>query len=166
MKHRLKHFFLLTTLMLLLAVLTACGASGGGEGELHCTVSISCATVLDNWEQCDESKRGLIPPDGVFLPETEVSFTEGESVFDVLERACKANKLHMEFSFTPAYDSAYVEGIGNLYEFDMGALSGWMYAVNGWCPNYGCSQYALQDGDTVEWHYTCDLGADIGQKMS
>lgn len=166
MKRRIKYFFLLTALTLLLAALTACGASGGGEGELSCTVSISCATVLDNWEQCDESKRGLIPADGIFLPETEVSFTEGESVFDVLERACKANQLHMEYSFTPAYGSAYVEGIGNLYEFDVGALSGWMYAVNGWFPNYGCSQYVLQDGDTVEWRYTCDLGADVGQIMS
>lgn len=166
MKRRLKRIFLLTALTLLLAVLTACGASGGGEGELTCTVSISCATVLDNWEQCDASKRDLIPADGVFLPETEVSFTEGESVFDVLERVCKANKLHMESSFTPAYNSAYVEGIGNLYEFDVGALSGWMYAVNGWFPNYGCSQYVLQDGDTVEWHYTCDLGADVGQEMT
>ena len=37
-----------------------------------------------------------------------------------------------------------------------------MYAVNGWFPNYGCSQYQLQDGDTVEWVYTCELGKDIG----
>ena len=56
----------------------------------------------------------------------------------------------------------YIEGIGNLYEFDCGAESGWMYAVNGWFPNYGCSQYALQDGDTVTWVYTCDLGRDVG----
>lgn len=37
-----------------------------------------------------------------------------------------------------------------------------MYAVNGWFPNYGCSQYALQDGDTVTWVYTCELGRDVG----
>ena len=27
---------------------------------------------------------------------------------------------------------------------------------------YGCSRYRLQDGDVVEWKYTCDLGNDIG----
>ena len=27
---------------------------------------------------------------------------------------------------------------------------------------YGCSRYRLQDGDVVEWKYTCDLGADVG----
>ena len=29
-------------------------------------------------------------------------------------------------------------------------------------PNYGCSRYELQDGDTVEWVYTCELGDDVG----
>ena len=70
--------------------------------------------------------------------------------------------IHMESTWTPAYNSAYIEGIGNLYEFDCGAESGWMYAVNGWFPNYGCSQYALQDGDTGTWVYTCELGRDVG----
>ena len=51
-----------------------------------------------------------------------------------------------------------------MYEFDCGALSGWMYRVNGWYPNYGCSRYQLKDGDVVEWRYTCDLGNDVGGK--
>ena len=62
-------------------------------------------------------------------------------------------------------NSAYVEGINNLYEFDVGSLSGWMYNVNGWYPNYGCSRYQVKDGDVVEWRYTCDLGYDLGSGM-
>ena len=127
-----------------------------------CTFSISCETILDNWELCDESKKPLVPSDGVILSSTIVSFSEGESVFDVLQRICKDNKIHMESSWTPMYNSAYVEGIANLYEFDVGSLSGWMYKVNGWFPNYGCSRYQLKDGDTVCWVYTCDLGYDVG----
>ena len=57
----------------------------------------------------------------------------------------------MEFEDTPMYNSAYIEGINNLYEFDCGELSGWMYKVNGWFPNYGCSRYQLKEGDTIEW---------------
>ena len=38
----------------------------------------------------------------------------------------------------------------------------WMYKVNDWFPNYGCSRYQLQNGDVVEWEYTCELGKDIG----
>ena len=60
------------------------------------------------------------------------------------------------------YNSAYIEGINNLYEFDCGELSGWMYKVNGWFPNYGCSRYQLKEGDVIEWVYTCDLGVDVG----
>jgi hypothetical protein len=63
---------------------------------------------------------------------------------------------------TPIYRAAYVEAIQNLYEFDCGELSGWMYRVNGVFPNYGCSRYTLKAGDVVEWLYTCDLGRDIG----
>mgnify|MGYP003282681901 CR=1 FL=1 len=131
-------------------------------GEATCTFSISCATILDNMDRCDERKRDLVPEDGWLLPETEVTFTIGESVFDVLQRVCKDNGIPMEFNWTPLYNSAYIEGIGNLYEFDVGEGSGWNYAVNGWFPNYGCSRYALADGDTVEWKYTCDLGNDVG----
>lgn len=130
-----------------------------------CTISISCETILDNMDKCAESKKALVPEDGIILPATEVTFSDGESVFDVLQRVCKDNKIHMESSFTPVYNSAYIEGIHNLYEFDVGKFSGWMYAVNGWFPNYGCSRYQLKNGDVVEWCYTCDLGEDLGSGM-
>lgn len=135
------------------------------ETEYTCTISISCETILDNMDKCAESKKALVPEDGIILPATEVTFSEGESVYDVLQRVCKENKIHMESSFTPVYNSAYIEGIHNLYEFDVGKLSGWMYAVNGWFPNYGCSRYQVRDGDVVEWRYTCDLGEDLGSGM-
>ena len=63
------------------------------------------------------------------------------------------------------YESYYVEGINYLYEFDGGQGSGWMYKVNGWFPNYGCSSYYLTDGEVIEWVYTCDYGADVGGKV-
>ena len=132
------------------------------DQEFHCTFSISCASILDNMDKCKKNKRELVPEDGWILEPTEVVFFEGESVFQVLKRECKRRSIHMEFENTPIYNSAYIEGINNLYEFDVGELSGWMYSVNGWYPNYGCSRYALKDGDVVEWRYTCDLGYDIG----
>ena len=127
-----------------------------------CTISISCATILDHMDWLDPEKVELVPEDGWILKPTEVTFYEGESVFNVLQRTCKQQGIHMEFENTPMYNSAYIEGIHNLYEFDCGELSGWMYQVNDWFPNYGCSRYQLQGGDVVEWEYTCDLGVDIG----
>lgn len=132
------------------------------DAEYTCTLSISCATILDNMDLCKEEKRELVPEDGWILKPMTVTFYEGESVFNVLQRTCKQQKIHMEFSNTPIYNSAYIEGINNLYEFDVGNTSGWMYKVNGWFPNYGCSRYQLKDGDVIEWVYTCDLGDDVG----
>lgn len=129
-----------------------------------CTFSIECSTILNNLSDLDPDKRHLVPSDGVILPPTKVTFYEGESVYDVLQRVCKENNIHMESSWTPVYNSAYIEGINNLYEFDCGELSGWMYRVNGWYPNYGCSRYQLADGEKVEWRYTCDLGNDVGHE--
>lgn len=129
---------------------------------LKCTFSISCETILNNLDTLDKNKLELVPEDAWILKPTVVEFNVGESVFDVLVRICKENKIHMEYSWTPIYNSAYIEGIGNLYEFDCGSLSGWMYRVNKWFPNYGCSRYELKNGDTVEWKYTCDLGYDVG----
>ena len=129
-----------------------------------CTFSIECSTILNNLSDLDPDKRHLVPSDGVILPPTKVTFYEGESVYDVLQRVCKENNIHMEASWTPVYNSAYIEGINNLYEFDCGELSGWMYRVNGWYPNYGCSRYQLADGEKVEWRYTCDLGNDVGRE--
>jgi len=133
-----------------------------GDAEYTCTLSISCATILDNMELCNKEKRELVPEDGWILKPMTVTFYEGESVFNILQRTCKQQKIHMEFENTPVYNSAYIEGINNLYEFDVGNTSGWMYKVNGWFPNYGCSRYQLQNGDVIEWVYTCDLGDDVG----
>ena len=149
-------------LLLCLLILSGCSAKSQPQGENTCTISISCATILDNMKQCASEKQELVPSDGWLLEPVEVRFSQGESVFDVLKRTCRQHKLHMEFSNTPIYHSAYIEGIGNLYEFDVGPLSGWMYKVNDWFPNYGCSNYELKDGDVIEWVYTCDLGADVG----
>ena len=137
----------------------------GGTDTYTCTISISCATILDNMDALDKKKVNLIPKDGWILKPVTVSFQEGESVFDVLQRVCKEKKIHMEFSNTPIYNSAYIEGIYNIYEFDVGSLSGWTYKVNDWFPNYGCSRYQLKDGDVISWAYTCNLGKDVGGSM-
>lgn len=128
----------------------------------RCTISISCATILENLEYCNPAKVELIPEDGWVLEPVVVTLEEGESVFDVLQRTCREYKIHLEFVDTTIYDSAYIEGIANLYEFDVGELSGWRYNVNGWFPNYGSSLYQVQDGDVIQWVYTCDLGVDVG----
>ena len=128
-----------------------------------CTITIRCDTVLDNQNLLEEAKVPYVPADGVILPEITVEFTPGENVFQVLQRVCEAADIPLEYSWTPLYDSYYLEGICHLYEFDCGPESGWMYQVSGTFPNYGCSSYEVQPGDSIEWLYSCiGLGADLG----
>ena len=133
------------------------------DAQSLCTITIRCETIFDNADALEKAKAPYVPEDGVILPVTTVEFTSGETVFDVLQRVCEAADIQLEYSWTPLYDSYYVEGINHLYEFDCGFESGWMYKVNGWFPNYGCSAYELQGGEEIVWCYTCvGLGADLG----
>lgn len=133
------------------------------DTENLCTITVRCDTVLDNLNMLEEAKMPYVPADGVILAEITVEFSQGESVFDVLQRVCAAADIPLEYSWTPLYDSYYLEGICHLYEFDCGAESGWMYQVNGSFPNYGCSSYEVKPGDQIEWLYSCvGLGADLG----
>lgn len=135
-----------------------------GQSSHTCTISIECSTILNNWDDLNEAKADFVPSDGWILYTSEVEYSPGETVYDVLYRVCKDTSIQMSAKYTPAYGSYYVEGINQLYEFDCGELSGWMYSVNGWFPNYGCSQYEVSDGDIIEWRYTCDLGRDVGDQ--
>lgn len=146
------------------------GSSGSGQSPAKpagsCTIEIRCDTILNNMGNLTAGKEGYVPSSGTILGTTQVTFYEGETVFDVLQRVCSSAGIQLEYSWTPIYDSYYIEGINHLYEFDCGNESGWMYKVNGWFPNYGCSSYDLIDGDTIVWCYTCnDLGADVGGQM-
>jgi len=133
--------------------------------ELTCTITIRCDTILDNMGKLTEGKNKYVPANGCILATSRLTFEEGETAFDILQRACKLAGIQLEYSWTPLYNSHYIEGINHLYEFDCGEQSGWMYKVNGWYPNYGCSAYTVKDGDAFVWAYTCDRNDSVGGNM-
>ena len=127
-----------------------------------CSLRIDCGVLLSHLEELDPVKQALVPEDGLILDLSEVPLEAGDTVFTLMRRVLQQQNLHFEFSFTGGADTAYLQGLNNLYEFDCGPLSGWEYQVNGQFQGVGCGQYTLSDGDAVVWYYTCDLGADIG----
>lgn len=162
-------YSLVKKIIVAIMIMTMCMMSFSGcamvtsdEYDFQCTLYIECTTILNNLDDFNADKLDILPEDGIILEKTVVGFNEGESVYDLLVRETRQRGIHMEASYTPIYDSSYVEGIHNLYEFDCGGASGWTYCVNDWFPNYGCSSYFLEDGDIVEWYYTCDYGNDVG----
>lgn len=132
-----------------------------------CTITIVCDTILVNRDSLDEKKLPYVPENGEILPKTTVSFADGDTVFEVLQKVCEATDIQLEYSWTPLYNNYYIEGIGHLYEFDCGAESGWMFKVNDTFPNYGCSSYNLEGGEDIVWCYTCNgLGEDVGAAVT
>ena len=165
----MKRFVKVSIFVLILTLLCGCGktdkveiADTNGDGKLTCTLEVRCDTLLNNLEQMTKEKAALVPADGTLLAVTEVEFAGGNSVFDVFRQTMRSEKIHFEYVDASVYDSVYIEGIGNLYEFDCGPQSGWMYSVNDVYPGLGCSAYTLADGDVIVFSYTCDLGADLG----
>ncbi|MCL2851982.1 MAG: DUF4430 domain-containing protein [Defluviitaleaceae bacterium] len=154
---------LFVVLALLAGACAAPSAVQPGDGDsFTVTLSVRADTLLDNMHLLNNEMHELVPDDGVIFPAAVVTAFEGESVFDVLLREMRDAGIHMAFRNTPIYDSAYVTAINNIYEFDAGPLSGWMYRVNGEFPGRGSSRYFLLPDDVIEWVYTLDLGRDTG----
>lgn len=124
------------------------------SGSNTAEISINCETAV-KYKNSKRKKADI-------LKNCKVPFKDGDTVYTVLKNACKNKKIQFEYSGSG--DSLYIEGIDYLYEFDCGDLSGWEYSVNGKFPSIGCNAYKLKNGDKIKWLYTCDLGADIGNK--
>lgn len=131
--------------------------------KISVTITIRCDTAVANWNDLKPGKQdhSVVPANGCILPVTTETVGEGETVYGLLVKVCEGKGIQMEHKGYAIYNSEYIEGINNLYEFDGGQLSGWMYEVNGWYPNYGVSQYVLKNGDAVAFNYTCNLGRDL-----
>lgn len=121
----------------------------------ECSLTITCQEVFSHMDKLSDSAKKVIPKDGMILNGT-FAFEEGETVFDLLKRVCKEKEIHLDYVFTPLYSSYYIKGIHNLYEFDCGDESGWMYSVNGKDPGCGSNKYKLAKGDQVVFNYTCE----------
>ena len=128
----------------------------------QCRFSISCATVFDNRDKIDAAILAEQPSNGFILAPTNIEVNDGDSVFDILKRVCDGQGIPIEYTKIAATNNYYIEGINNLYEFDAGNLSGWMYSVNGKFPQLSSSQYAVSDGDVIEFVYSCNIGVDVG----
>ena len=123
--------------------------------------SINCEKAVSSGKLTDSQLEEL--GNGEILSEKEYLLREGETVFDVLKRVCRFEKIQMEHQGADKniYNSVYVQGINYLYEFDCGELSGWIFLVNGKQVDRSCGKYKLKDGDRVEWVYSLDAGKDF-----
>lgn len=126
------------------------------------TVAINCQTAVDKGLDKQEKFKEVVPSNGIVLPPTKIEFKDGETVFDALKQVTRENNIQMQYEGSKG--NPYIKGINNLYEFDGGPISGWMYCVNKLYANYGSNETKLKNGDVIEWNYSCNMGKDLGQK--
>ena len=106
----------------------------------------------------------VISSSEVPLPPTEMEIQKGDTVLQALISITMEKAIQMDYRGGQGA-SAYVQGLDNVYEFDRGQGSGWMYRVNGIFPDRGAGVVPLLDGDRVEWLYTTNLGEDLGADL-
>lgn len=137
-----------------------------GVGNMRVVVSADCTAVLDRMDSIDRSVNPpeIIPENGDVIPQVEVMLPEGASAFDALIAAAREHKIRVDYNGSGW--GTYVKGVGGIYEFGFGELSGWMYRVNGEFPEMSVSDYILHEGDVVEFLYTADLGRDVGENYT
>lgn len=108
------------------------GGSGSGSSE---STSIIVSVTVDGSAA------------GAGSSSASIRLSRGATAYDALA-ACGVSFNAKSTSF-----GMYVSSIGGLAEKEHGAMSGWVYAVNGHEPNTACSNYELRDGDSLVWTY-------------
>ncbi|MCL2456536.1 MAG: DUF4430 domain-containing protein [Defluviitaleaceae bacterium] len=156
-------------IIFLCAIFFSCSSDDNAADFSHenfsVTIAVNVESLCDNIHLLAREKHELVPADGIIFPATIVSARPGENVFDVLKREMRNAGIHMVTRQTLGFESAYVEAINNIFEFDAGALSGWKYRANGEFPSFGASAYILQPDDFIEWIFTVDLGREFEQSF-
>ena len=77
----------------------------------------------------------------MILAEKKVSINEGDTVFDVIVKVTKMQKIQLSSI------GGYIQSINNLPEKLFNGSGGWMYEVNGIYGDKGSKEYVLNNND-------------------
>ncbi|WP_339244946.1 S-layer homology domain-containing protein [Paenibacillus sp. FSL F4-0243] len=137
------------------------GGSGTGEGNGSGNGNVGGGGTTPSKQYVTLSVDKLTINKGYVVPSAQIELQPGDTVWSVLKRVLDSRGIVYKYKWTEIYNSVYVESIAGDGEFDHGSGSGWMYNVNGQYPDFGASQYTLSAGDSIQWRYTTQWGADL-----
>lgn len=120
----------------------------------------------------NEGSVDFIKPMEIIVPETVVEYYKGDNVAAVTVRALNKAGISLSYEGTVS-DSFYLAAIKNFTnkyygkvssfgEFDAGPASGWMVKHNNKFIDRSASAVSVENGDYINWAYSCQIGADIG----
>ena len=127
----------------------------------YCTVSVSCTNAVKNIKKMKNGSAKIIPKSGIILKKTKVTLKSSDTVLAATRRVLKSKNIALSCKNETSVGSAYIEGIGGLFEFDGGDESGWMFSINGKFPSKGCNKIIVENKANIVWAYTLNLGKDV-----
>lgn len=125
------------------------------KSKSYAYLTVECKVLLSakNKKHLAPGHSRFVPSDGYIIKDYACK-PNGDSVYDVLSKACKSKNIHLTAK-NSLYE-IYVSGINNLDEKDCGSYSGWKYKVNGKYPLYTCERYKVSAGDEIVWEYVTE----------
>ena len=125
------------------------------KNKSYAYLTVECKVLLNakNKKHLAPGHSRFVPSDGYIIKDYACQ-PNGDSVYDVLSKACKSKSIHLTAKNSPY--GIYVSGINNLDEKDCGSYSGWKYKVNGKYPPYTCERYKVSAGDEIVWEYVTE----------
>ncbi|MBQ7203200.1 MAG: DUF4430 domain-containing protein [Eubacterium sp.] len=117
----------------------------------QCGLTIECITLLDKMDKLPEGHEKYVPKNGYILKNYSVKLKKGDTVYDILKRAC--SEKNIPINQRPAGSSVYIVGINNIDEGDCTKQSGWTYYVNGSFPLKPIDKYTLEGGEEIHFKY-------------
>jgi cytoskeletal protein RodZ len=96
----------------------------------------------------------------MILPVTKVPIKQGDTVLSATKSILKSKGIPISVKGSGA--TAYVEGIGNEFEFDHGPTSGWLVYLNGKEISRSAGTVSIKKDDQILWKYSTELSGAGG----
>ena len=106
-----------------------------------CSITVECSKAVENG----------YTGSAYIISSYEVKIKSGDTVYDILKRACAENGVYISEKDT--IYGKYIAGINGLSEKDYGGMSGWVYTVNGSSPAMSCAKYKVSAKDKIVFKY-------------
>ena len=133
------------------------GSTGTGESDkktIRVTMRLIGAELAS--KDVDLGAEAYLPDYVTWIPTTSYELDEGAKVYDLWVLATQHAGIRSVGAERDYVETVYAPGGYELSEFTNGNRSGWMYTVNGTHPGRGLTNWTLNDGDVVIWHYIND----------
>ncbi len=132
--------------------ITVTDSSSGGSSSNNISVYFTLYGDKKHGEPKDSSDTHTMSAKNLteWISKTKVTVPKGSTVLDVTAKALSLAGIPY------TNEDNYISSVRGLKEFDNGALSGWMYTLNGKYPSLGVAEQKVSDGDKIVFHYTDD----------